>query len=65
MYYLFWYFIIGLVLMFLAEVFIHTYSNQIASIDNGEVPKFDWFTRIFTILLWPFQIAYIIYGLFD
>ena len=45
--------------MFLLEVLTHTFSDHIVSIDPEEDPSFDWFTRIFTIVLWPVQLAYI------
>ena len=58
--YIFWYFMIGVIFMFLLEVLTHTFSDHIVSIDPEEDPSFDWFTRIFTIVLWPVQLIYIV-----
>ena len=46
--------------MFLLEVLTHAFSDHIVSIDFEEDPSFDWFTRIFTIVLWPVQLIYIV-----
>jgi hypothetical protein len=58
------YIIIGASLMFLVEAFVNAYSSQIKEID-GKDPSFDWFTRIFTILFWPYQVYILVEGLFN
>ena len=47
--FIFYYILVGGVLMFLFEAFVNGYSKGIEDID-GKAPSFDWFTRIFTIL---------------
>ncbi len=58
--YIFWYFMIGVIFMFLLEVLSHVFYDHIVAIDPDEVPSYDWFTRIFTIVLWPVQLVYIV-----
>ena len=58
--YIFWYFMIGVIFMFLLEVLSHVFYDHIVAIDADEVPSYDWFTRIFTIVLWPVQLVYIV-----
>ena len=50
--------------MFLFEAFVNGYSKGIEDID-GKAQSFDWFTRIFTILFWPYQIYILVEGLFN
>ena len=60
--YIFWYFMIGVIFMFLLEVLSHVFYDHIVAIDPDEVPSYDWFTRIFTIVLWPVQLVYILHA---
>ena len=46
--------------MFLLEVLSHVFYDHIVAVDPDEVPSYDWFTRIFTIVLWPVQLVYIV-----
>ena len=51
---------IGVIFMFLLEVLSHVFYDHIVAIEPDEVPSYDWFTRIFTIVLWPVQLVYIV-----
>ena len=43
---------------------VNAHSKGIENID-GKAPSFDWFTRIFTILFWPYQVYILVEGLFN
>jgi len=58
------YIIIGASFMFLIEAFVNAYSKNLEELGE-ENTSFDWFTRIFTILFWPYQIYILVEGLFN
>ena len=47
--YLAYYLLIGIIFMFLIDALMYAYHNQIISLN--EDPSFDWFTRVFTIVV--------------
>jgi hypothetical protein len=58
------YIIIGASFMFLIEAFVNAYSKNLEELGEKNT-SFDWFTRIFTILFWPYQIYILVEGLFN
>ena len=56
------YFGIGVCLMFLIEVIIHAYENQLEFMGEN-APKFSMGERIFGIIVWPLLIALFIKSL--
>ena len=59
-----YYILLGGVLMFLVEAFVNGFSKGIEDIDR-KAPSFDWFTRVFTIIFWPYQVYILVEGLFN
>jgi len=60
--YIFIYFTIGFVICFLIE-FSTQHHN--ASIEEDDATKFDWFDRLFNIVLWPITVMLFIKNLKD
>ena len=60
--YIFIYFTIGFVICFLIE-FSTQHHNSIY--EEEEVTKFDWFDRLFNIILWPITVMLFIKNLKD
>ena len=60
--YVFIYFTIGFVICFLIE-FSTQHHNTIY--EEEEVTKFDWFDRLFNIVLWPITVMLFIKNLKD
>ena len=50
--------------MFLIKAFVNAYSKGLEELGEKNT-SFDWFTRIFTILFWPYQIYILVEGLFN
>ena len=58
--YLAYYLFVGIIFMFLIHALMYAYHNQIISLNQD--PSFDWFTRFFTIAVWPVTLVLIING---
>jgi Na+-driven multidrug efflux pump len=61
--YLSYYLIIGVIFMFVIDALMYAFYNQIISLN--EDPSFDWYTRIFTIVVWPVTLVVIIKGFIE
>jgi hypothetical protein len=46
---------IGVVIMFIVELLTENYREEREYLGE-DVPKFNWFDRIFNILLWPITV---------
>ena len=52
---------IGLLIMFVMELWINPHKEEIATINEEDEPfEFDWITRIFNIILWPITLAIVL-----
>jgi hypothetical protein len=55
------YIAIGALIMFIMEVIINPYKEEIAAIEQEDEPfQFDWITRTFCIIAWPIAFAIIL-----
>ena len=55
------YIAIGALIMFIMEIIINPYKEEIAIINQEDEPfQFDWITRTFCIAAWPIALAIIL-----
>jgi hypothetical protein len=58
---IFIYITLGIFLMFVLELWMYPYKEQIALINEQEKPfEFDWITRIVCAIIWPVTLAIVL-----
>ena len=59
-----YYIIIGSIIMFFIEYSNEKHRDQL-EVEGNEVPRFNWFDRLFNIFLWPITVLLFIKNIKD